>query len=1437
MQTIHLRKISFTVTLFLAIFFSNNIQASIIYVDSAATGLNNGSSWTDAYTDFQAGVTAANAGDTVWVAKGTYQPALDSSFSMKNGVKIYGGFAGTETSFAQRNLSLGDSSILKGNGYRIITNNNLSNSAVLDGFTITGGSVIGTPGSGFTIPGGDAFGGGMYNNNASPTLSNLIFSNNQVTGGPGSIILTNGGQGCGAGMYDSNSSPILSNVIFKNNIAIGGTTNGGQGNGGNGFGAGMYNINASPILNNVTFSYNSANGNNSGGVGGYGGLGEGGGMFNYNSSPQLTNVNFQSDSAKGGTGININSGNGGGMYNKSNSIANLNTVYFYNNGATGGTSSRQDVGSTAGGGGIYNDTSSAILRNVIFSGNTAKGGDGGWGYGMGGGMYNSACSPGLTNVQFLNNNAIAGFADISTAEGDGGGIYNNASSPNLTNVIFSGNWAHGSEGAEGSGYGGGMYNTSSSPMLMNVAFSNNSATGASFVDFMVPSGGYGGGIYNKGSSPKLINITFFKNAAVGINFSYGGGIYNANASSAIITNSVFWADTAKTAGNDIDNISSTPLVTYSFTQTAIAGAGNIQGALDPFADTAHPAGIDGIFMTADDGLHIVAASAAFNSGRNDSIPAGTTTDITGTTARILDSIVEMGAYETKLSVAPVITSFTPTGICGIDTVVISGHNFEGDPSISFGGIPVSFSTVVNDSTIKALSGNGASGNITITTSGGTATTGGYIYVAPSPSSVSIAANSADTICAGTNVTFTATSTNGGTPSYQWKLNGVNVGSNSSTYNNNSLSNIDTVYCIMTNTTGCVSPIVAISDSIIITVRPIGIASISILASADTICNGSTVTFTATTTNGGFLPSYQWQVDGINVGTDSSGFTTNALSNGNSIKCIVTSSAVCTSNSTDTSNNIVITVNSTVIPSTNITSSANNICSGSAVTFTAATTNGGSNPSYQWQVNGINAGTDSSGFTTSSLANGNSIKCIVTGNASCSSNLTDTSNAITIAVNPTVIPSTNITSSSNNICSGAAVTFTATTTNGGSNPSYQWQVNGVNAGTDSSGFTTNALTDGNIIKCIVTGNATCSSNLTDTSNAITITVNPTGILSTNITSSANNICSGSAVTLTAAATNGGSSPSYQWQVNGANAGADSSGFTTNALSNGNSIKCIVTSNAVCTSNATDTSNNIVITVNPTVTPSVTITADTNNICYGTPVIFTATVINGGNTPSYQWKINGNNTGTNDSVYTGNNLQNGDIISCLFTSNLGCASSAVSNNNITMGVYPLPSVTSGTDTIQSGANVTLNLLTTGSIAYYMWTPADSLSNDTTANPTASPRINTTYTLQVTTVNGCTASGEMTVTILPPIISIPNAFTPNGDGYNDTWHVYDMGGAITSVDVYVYTTNGALVYQATNYQNTWDGTYNGKPLPDGTYFYYITLHFPDHSSTIRGNVTIIR
>jgi hypothetical protein len=242
-------------------------------------------------------------------------------------------------------------------------------------------------------------------------------------------------------------------------------------------------------------------------------------------------------------------------------------------------------------------------------------------------------------------------------------------------------------------------------------------------------------------------------------------------------------------------------------------------------------------------------------------------------------------------------------------------------------------------------------------------------VAPS---VTIAASPGNTICAGTNVTFTATPANGGTtPSYQWKLNGTNVGTNSNTYQNAALTNGAKVTCVMISSLACANPTTATSNEVTITMTAAVTPSVTIAASpGNTICAETNVTFTATPANGGTTPSYQWKLNGTNVGTNSNTYQNTALTNGAKVACVMTSSLACANPTTATSNEVTITVTAAVAPSVTIAASpGNTICAGSNVTFTATPANGGTTPSYQWKLNGTNVGTNSNTYQNAALTNG------------------------------------------------------------------------------------------------------------------------------------------------------------------------------------------------------------------------------------------------------------------------------------------------------------------------------------------------------------------------------------------------------------------------------------------------------------------------------------
>ncbi len=177
-----------------------------------------------------------------------------------------------------------------------------------------------------------------------------------------------------------------------------------------------------------------------------------------------------------------------------------------------------------------------------------------------------------------------------------------------------------------------------------------------------------------------------------------------------------------------------------------------------------------------------------------------------------------------------------------------------------------------------------------------------------------------------------------------------------------------------------------------------IASVSISPSASQVCGGTTVTFTAVAVNGGTTPVYQWKVNGTNAGSNSSTFSYIPLNN-DAVTCVLTSSLPVVGGSPATSNQVVLTVASFPV-SISVTASANPDCAGIPVTYTAAIHNGGTSPFYQWKVNGITAGTNSSTFVYVP-ANNDAIVCVVTSNAPCATGNPATSGQVSMTVYPEV----------------------------------------------------------------------------------------------------------------------------------------------------------------------------------------------------------------------------------------------------------------------------------------------------------------------------------------------------------------------------------------------------------------------------------------------------
>jgi uncharacterized repeat protein (TIGR01451 family) len=282
---------------------ANCPSGAIIYVNQNANGSNTGASWTHALRKLQDALTLADSCPTanaIWVAKGIYYPDegtgftnddRNATFKLRPNVAIYGGFAGGESQLTARNWQ-SNVTVLSGdlnqndttengisssptqsnneeNAYTVISSRTVTQSATLDGFTITSGRA-------------DIYGGGIYNVNSSPTLRNLIIIGNYSS--------TNGG-----GIYNQNSDPLMENMIFRANYS---RLNG----------AALYNSNSDPTIINALFSGNHA-------------FNQAGAIFNNGSRPTIINATISGNRAKGTAAL----------YNNSSSPTLINAIIWNNN--------------------------------------------------------------------------------------------------------------------------------------------------------------------------------------------------------------------------------------------------------------------------------------------------------------------------------------------------------------------------------------------------------------------------------------------------------------------------------------------------------------------------------------------------------------------------------------------------------------------------------------------------------------------------------------------------------------------------------------------------------------------------------------------------------------------------------------------------------------------------------------------------------------------------------------------------------------------------------------------------------------------------------------------------------------------------------------------------------------------------------------------------
>lgn len=380
--------------------------------------------------------------------------------------------------------------------------------------------------------------------------------------------------------------------------------------------------------------------------------------------------------------------------------------------------------------------------------------------------------------------------------------------------------------------------------------------------------------------------------------------------------------------------------------------------------------------------------------------------------------------------------------------------------------------------------------------------------------------------------------------------------------------------------------------------------------------------------------------------------------------------------------------------------------------------------------------------------------------------------------------------------------TITVTASGGQGTYEYSINGGTTYQSSNVFTNVVPGTYSVISRIV--GSGCPSA------AQSVTINLINTLTMTVVKVDAN-CTGGSITITASS---GTAP-YQYSINGGTTYQSGNSFTGLA---GGTYNVVVRDAATCTRSQSVTltfTNNLSISAN-----------QQSSICVGASYTpnFTSNAITFNWTPA---------TGVSNPAILNPVLSPVVNTTYTVTATLG---TCTATRTVTMNVAPGATANAGNDAIII-AGESYQLLATGSAGTYLWTPATGLNSSTILAPLATPATTTTYTLRVTTSLGCIATDDMTITVVPYCVKPMEAFTPNGDGINDLWLITN-GNCLTNARAQVFNRYGNKIFESNDYKNTWDGTYKGKPVADGTYYYVIDFKLINGRSVVlKGNLTILR
>ena len=747
------------------------------------------------------------------------------------------------------------------------------------------------------------------------------------------------------------------------------------------------------------------------------------------------------------------------------------------------------------------------------------------------------------------------------------------------------------------------------------------------------------------------------------------------------------------------------------------------------------------------------------------------------------------------------------------------------------------------------------------------------------------ATSTNPVCSGSMVLFTSNINYGGNnPIYQWKKNGINVGANSPTYSDNALATNDVVSCILTSDESCANPTNAISNLVTMIVNPNVTPSISITADHNPSCEGSTVTFTANAQNGGNIPVFQWDKNGIAVGTNSPVYSDNLFADNDIINCTLTSNALCATTSTATGSPLSLSVNP--IPSISAYDTINPAsCGGSdgSIVLKGLQLYTEYLLTYDFKSTTVDTllTSDGSGYLNISGLLAGVYTNLTVSLAGCTSVPVEIS-----LVDPGAGSAPAIPVNSFSICPGETADLSAS----GCSGTIKWSNGDEGANITVSPDTTMYYT------------ASCTHNgcTSGQSEPIEVFVKPRPQISGfSVTVPSTKCLNDGIISLQ------GLSPETQYSV-GYSFGTNFVSTTAKTTPSGflEITGCFPTAyyNVSvqldgCWSDSTD------IVVGNAVSPQAPqILASEDTICPGQTLVLTALGCNG--TITWSTGITGNTVSINPDtnlVYTATCTENlcisdtsapmnivvvhsdfasikGNRNVCINGEILLKADGAISSvewitpdgstetsqlfsrTNVTpadSGYYFLESTSiigcTDSDSIKISVNdppeITItsdhnfcagtlqNLSVPDGFSSYLWKGGSSFSSITAIDEGQ-------YWVMVGDTNGCLVSDTATVSSCLEKIYFPNAFTPNIDGSNDFFKPVTGSNVLIDYFMIVYNRWGQKIFETHDYLTGWDGTMSGNELPSGLYTYVVSYSLADpanpgstNGTKLRGTVLLVK